>query len=1180
MSTGSFSQNITSCIEVTSTIKNKRKRRHNGILKSKENVISSKCNKSLKNKLKKYKLRKDGLEDPDVLDVSYNLLKSLKIKSPTNKVTGSSPSKYDCLEYNNDRKTNFLFKMVKKLKVRESAKCVTDCNSNENDIDSNDIVSDNTGQSSQNEKNTNAFSVMMNSRNKSIGTNSPRKNKNVEDSESEEMLLIRETKIKRTLALKKMVEMKGGGDYNTEMEEYKDQCIKKKMDKRAERLKNMLTKSDNLFQKHESNNVHIEKICTKDNKELKRDFLKTKYKDNSEVMNSIFNDNVISEKILDPEDKEFLNKLSPSLKKKNMLSYFKKVEKESLPNKELHEFDMFKGESDDDTIIKVKLTPKRIKKIKRKKLSLKNTDKDMEKTDSTNDLNLNYVESQDKIIIETPSVKDIKENKEKNEFDRKRKRKSKNDTTIAQNDTNIAQNDIIILSTQFQDERPKRNVKKPVKYVDDVIELTCSDDELHIFTPKKKKTKDINKDKVSHSQEINIPQENNYDSKNKNKTSNNSQIKINATKLAPIFVSKNQKDPILKSNNKILTNDVSNKSRKIISKNSSKTVYCNNFSLTTHVQQNVPLKKCSVDYYALQYEDKCIPTQDNKQFCFLKYENKIDNNIIPEFENNVPAILKNIKKSYPEFPVYRTYRYLKNKLNMKIKDDKDTHTSFNNSSEVLEYMESENKEDAIHLTWTERYRPHSSKDIIGNFESIKELKKWLITWQENKITPKSTSGKTESDSSDFYYNTSDSDSKEDMRRINNVLIISGPVGSGKTSSVYAVAAELSMKVIEVNASSKRTGKIIFQDLQEATQSHKVNRSKVTSSENSQNAQDTAVTNKSSKKNKTKKASINTKNSKNKKLSQISEIGIQDLTQTRMSLILIDDADIVFDQDDGFIPALTQIIQCSKRPVIVVTSSLTCQHLQRFIKYGNVVRMNSLTPKMLGTWLDIMCLADTDTCWPGLGSKYLSFYNGDIRKTINHMQFLVFSQANMAIEMNPSFNTLVTNCFNVEDENSSLSWVDNEIKEDHINTTNSTTLPMKNVWRFISNDNINFLNKMKPITLWWNIPKLLKISDCIDSPETDEVNSNTLAVLANVIDSMSFSDICFKNRFERDLTSDPWFVAESDSVCENETSECYNNYTEIGEDICYTLTKQSIIDAQSVFGQQDVDLSTPGVEIKR
>ena len=42
--------------------------------------------------------------------------------------------------------------------------------------------------------------------------------------------------------------------------------------------------------------------------------------------------------------------------------------------------------------------------------------------------------------------------------------------------------------------------------------------------------------------------------------------------------------------------------------------------------------------------------------------------------------------------------------------------------------------------------------------------------------------------------------------LGNTALIEGPPGSGKTSTVFALAAQMGFNVLEVNASSNRTGK--------------------------------------------------------------------------------------------------------------------------------------------------------------------------------------------------------------------------------------------------------------------------------------------------------------------------------------------------------------------------------------
>src|SRR3989344_3785203 len=71
----------------------------------------------------------------------------------------------------------------------------------------------------------------------------------------------------------------------------------------------------------------------------------------------------------------------------------------------------------------------------------------------------------------------------------------------------------------------------------------------------------------------------------------------------------------------------------------------------------------------------------------------------------------------------------------------------------------------VNLNWTEKYRPKSVNNIIGNKESVNSLKKFIL---EKKPT-----------------------------------ILFGPAGTGKTSSVHVLATELNYEILEINASDQR-----------------------------------------------------------------------------------------------------------------------------------------------------------------------------------------------------------------------------------------------------------------------------------------------------------------------------------------------------------------------------------------
>jgi replication factor C large subunit len=78
------------------------------------------------------------------------------------------------------------------------------------------------------------------------------------------------------------------------------------------------------------------------------------------------------------------------------------------------------------------------------------------------------------------------------------------------------------------------------------------------------------------------------------------------------------------------------------------------------------------------------------------------------------------------------------------------------------------------MDWASKYRPKHIADVVGNGSALQLMVEWARSW---------TTG-------------------------SKPLILHGKPGTGKTSSVYALAADFSWEVIELNASDQRTRDII------------------------------------------------------------------------------------------------------------------------------------------------------------------------------------------------------------------------------------------------------------------------------------------------------------------------------------------------------------------------------------
>ncbi len=78
------------------------------------------------------------------------------------------------------------------------------------------------------------------------------------------------------------------------------------------------------------------------------------------------------------------------------------------------------------------------------------------------------------------------------------------------------------------------------------------------------------------------------------------------------------------------------------------------------------------------------------------------------------------------------------------------------------------------VPWVEKYRPRRLAEIVNQTKAIEQVKAWVEAWLAGKPPKK------------------------------KALILAGPPGSGKTTTVYALAREYGFEVVELNASDERT----------------------------------------------------------------------------------------------------------------------------------------------------------------------------------------------------------------------------------------------------------------------------------------------------------------------------------------------------------------------------------------
>ncbi|KAK4167700.1 ATPase family AAA domain-containing protein 5 [Cladorrhinum sp. PSN259] len=181
----------------------------------------------------------------------------------------------------------------------------------------------------------------------------------------------------------------------------------------------------------------------------------------------------------------------------------------------------------------------------------------------------------------------------------------------------------------------------------------------------------------------------------------------------------------------------------------------------------------------------------------------------------------------------------------------------------------------------------------------------------------------------------------DGDKIANTLVISGPHGCGKTAAVYAVANELGFEVFEINSCSRRSGKDILAKIGNMTKNHHVNQRKSAAAGDDEvtAADDETANDIKSGKQATMAAFFKPKSTAPKPKQPVKGVNQpkeakQDVPKNqRQSLILLEEADILFGEDKQFWATVVELIADSKRPFVVTCNDETLIPLHTLKLHG-------------------------------------------------------------------------------------------------------------------------------------------------------------------------------------------------------------------------------------------------------
>ncbi|KAL6644799.1 hypothetical protein ACP70R_016407 [Stipagrostis hirtigluma subsp. patula] len=298
--------------------------------------------------------------------------------------------------------------------------------------------------------------------------------------------------------------------------------------------------------------------------------------------------------------------------------------------------------------------------------------------------------------------------------------------------------------------------------------------------------------------------------------------------------------------------------------------------------------------------------------------------------------------------------------------------------------------ETLYHLWTDKYRPETAAQVCGNSEHVKFLTEWLKGWDERGHKIGAANGDI-NDSS--YQDESDADYSDDASVCDNVLLITGPVGCGKSATVFACARDQGFNVIEVNTSDMRNGAYVRQKFEEATKSHgleKWSQEDVINPPRDDSLDPALRTPDSTEYQNSLSCAMRTVFDCDQQKSHVgyySGSNVSDEAPKQVinkTLILFEDVDTVFDEDRGFISTILKMAETTKWPIIL-TSNRKDPSLPNLLDQL-VLDFKYPSSAELLSHVDMICKSEgVEITIPQL-KHIIDISLGDIRRTIMLVQF--------------------------------------------------------------------------------------------------------------------------------------------------------------------------------------------------
>ncbi|KAI1328472.1 hypothetical protein F5Y16DRAFT_155749 [Xylariaceae sp. FL0255] len=181
-------------------------------------------------------------------------------------------------------------------------------------------------------------------------------------------------------------------------------------------------------------------------------------------------------------------------------------------------------------------------------------------------------------------------------------------------------------------------------------------------------------------------------------------------------------------------------------------------------------------------------------------------------------------------------------------------------------------------------------------------------------------------------------------RLTNAVLLSGPHGCGKTTTVYAIAKELDFEVFEIHAGARRNGKDILEKVGNMTQNHLVSHQQKDGAQSHLVDEDETERDLQAGKQgmmtsffKPKAPAPKKEAKKSSPTVSSQKVSVQENKKAsrdqKQSLILLEEVDILYEEDKQFWATVVSMIAQSKRPFIMTCNDETVVPLQILKLHG-------------------------------------------------------------------------------------------------------------------------------------------------------------------------------------------------------------------------------------------------------